>query len=82
MLVEANKIMGKVKHPSFEENYKRLEEIIARLDSGNLPLDESVALYKEGMLLAQYCEQQLDNAEIEVTRIQVDVDKINPSAES
>ena len=74
--------MGKSKLPSFEENYKRLEEVIARLDSGNLPLDESVALYEEGMRLAQYCEQQLDNAEIQVTQLLTDAEKTNPEAES
>lgn len=74
--------MGKAKLPSFEESYKRLEEVIARLDSGNLPLDESVALFEEGMRLAQYCEQQLDNAEIKVTQLLTDAEKTNPEAES
>lgn len=74
--------MGKAKLPSFEESYKRLEEVIARLDSGNLPLDESVALFEEGMRLAQYCEQQLDNAEIQVTQLLTDAEKTNPEAES
>lgn len=66
--------MAKVKSPSFEESYKRLEEVIARLDSGNLPLDESVTLYEEGIRLALYCEQQLDNAEIRVTQLLTDAD--------
>ena len=74
--------MGKAKLPSFEENYKRLEEVIARLDSGKLPLDESVALYEEGMRLAQYCEQQLDNAEIKVTQLLTDAEKSALKTES
>lgn len=67
--------MAKVKSPSFEESYKRLEEVIARLDSGNLPLDESVTLYEEGIRLALYCEKQLDNAEIKVTQLLTDADQ-------
>ena len=74
--------MAKVKSPSFEESYKRLEEVIARLDSGNLPLDESVALYEEGIRLAQYCEQQLDNAEIKVTQLLTDAERTALKTES
>jgi exodeoxyribonuclease VII small subunit len=74
--------MKKAKLATFEENYMRLEEVIARLDSGNLPLDESVALYEEGIRLAQYCEQQLDNAEIKVTQILTDAEPSVPVADS
>ncbi|MHB1355144.1 MAG: exodeoxyribonuclease VII small subunit [Anaerolineae bacterium] len=74
--------MAKAKPTSFEENYKRLEQVIARLDSGNLPLDESVALYEEGMRLARSCEQQLDNAEIKVTQLLTDAEKTDPGLES
>lgn len=74
--------MAKAKLTSYEDNYKRLEQVIARLDSGNLPLDESVALYEEGMRLAQLCEQQLDNAEIRVTQLIMDAEKTDPPTES
>ena len=74
--------MVKAKSPSFEESYKRLEEVISRLDSGNLPLAESLALYEEGIKLAQYCEQQLDHAEIQVTQLTMDSEKTAPEAES
>ena len=73
--------MVKAKLTSFEDSYKRLEQVIARLDSGNLPLDESVALYEEGMKLAQLCEQQLDNAEIKVTQLIMDAEKTDPPTE-
>jgi exodeoxyribonuclease VII small subunit len=77
-----SRMSKKGKSVSFEENYKRLEEVITRLDSGNLPLEESVALYEEGMRLAQDCEQQLDNAELRVTQLITEIDKPGQEVES
>ncbi|MFP3896804.1 MAG: exodeoxyribonuclease VII small subunit [Anaerolineales bacterium] len=54
---------------SFEDTYKRLEEIIQRLEEGTLSLDESVSLYEEGMQLAKHCDQKLDAAEIKITQV-------------
>ncbi len=54
---------------SFEDGYNRLEQVIRRLEAGELSLDESVALYEEGMRLAKHCERQLDNAELKVTQL-------------
>ena len=44
---------------SFEEGLKRLETIVEQLESGDLPLEQTVALYKEGMELSQNCAAQL-----------------------
>lgn len=54
----------------FEELYERLQAVTARLESGELSLDESLALYDEGMRLAVRCQQLLGEAEqqIEVLR--------------
>ena len=49
--------------PTFEALYSRLEEVSARLEAGNLPLEESVALYEEGMRLAQRCQALLGEVE-------------------
>jgi exodeoxyribonuclease VII small subunit len=73
--------MGKTKLPSFEANYQRLEEVIALLDSGNLPLAETVTLYEEGIKLAQVCEQLLDNAEIQVTQLLAGTESPLPNTE-
>jgi len=54
---------------SFEDTYARLEEIIERLESDELSLEESVSLYEEGMKLAEHCDRQLDDAELKVTRL-------------
>ena len=54
---------------SFEDSYDRLERVIQRLENGNLSLDESVALYEEGMRLAQHCGRKLDDAQLKVFRL-------------
>jgi exodeoxyribonuclease VII small subunit len=55
---------------SFEALYRRLEESVAKLEGGNLALEESLALYEEGMKLAKQCQQMLQDAELRVTRLQ------------
>ena len=44
---------------SFETLFGRLEELTARLEAGDLALEEAVSLYEEGMGLAQRCQQLL-----------------------
>jgi exodeoxyribonuclease VII small subunit len=55
---------------SFEAVYTRLEETVRRLEEGGLTLDESIALYEEGMDLARRCQALLDQAELRVTNLQ------------
>ncbi|MCL2397144.1 MAG: exodeoxyribonuclease VII small subunit [Defluviitaleaceae bacterium] len=50
----------------FEENIKRLDEIIAAIEASDAPLEVSLALYKEGMALAANCAQKLADVEQEV----------------
>jgi exodeoxyribonuclease VII small subunit len=51
---------------TFEERLQRLQEIVAGLESGALPLEESVNLYKEGLSLSRQCKEQLEKARNEV----------------
>jgi exodeoxyribonuclease VII small subunit len=53
---------------SFEEQLAELERVVDRLESGGLPLDESVKLFEDGMRLSNACKSQLSAAE---SRIQV-----------
>lgn len=55
---------------TFEALYSRLEEIVARLDQGDLTLEDSLALYEEGMKLARRCQEMLHNAELRISRLQ------------
>ena len=47
---------------SFEDALKRLETIVSRLESGQAPLEESIALYEEGAKLKAHCEARLKAA--------------------
>jgi len=58
-----------VEQETFEAIYTRLEETVQRLEEGGLPLDESIALFEEGMRLAQRCRTLLDGAELRVTAL-------------
>ncbi len=49
--------------PSFEAALKQLEEIVARLEKGELPLEESLKLYEEGIRLSRLCHAKLEEAE-------------------
>ncbi len=55
--------------PSFEEAYKQLAEIVRKMESGQLPLADSVAAYETGMKLKAYCEQLLKEAELKIETI-------------
>lgn len=54
---------------SFEALYVRLEEAVHALEQGGLPLDESIALFEQGMVLAKQCRELLDGAELKVTSL-------------
>jgi exodeoxyribonuclease VII small subunit len=58
-----------VEQQSFEAVYTQLEETVRQLEEGGLPLDESIALFEEGMRLAQRCRELLDSAELRVTTL-------------
>lgn len=61
--------MAPPERESFEDLYHRLEETVAKLEAGNLPLEESIALYEEGMALARRCQELLDGAELKISRL-------------
>jgi exodeoxyribonuclease VII small subunit len=52
-----------VAEQSFEQHMRRLEEIVRELESLDLPLEKSVALYREGRVAARACRELLDKAE-------------------
>jgi exodeoxyribonuclease VII small subunit len=49
--------------PSFENALKKLDEIVQRLEKGELPLEESLKLYEEGIRLSRLCHAKLDEAQ-------------------
>jgi exodeoxyribonuclease VII small subunit len=57
------------KEKSFEESLERLEEVVGKLEQGDLPLEEAMKLFQEGMSLSKSCSQRLSVAETEVKRL-------------
>jgi exodeoxyribonuclease VII small subunit len=64
--------MNAISELSFEAAYAELESIIAQLESGELPLEESVALYERGRQLTERCQAALDQAELRVSQLTSD----------
>lgn len=54
---------------SFESSLQRLEEIVKRMEQGNVPLAESLQLFEEGTALVSRCSALLDEAELKVVRL-------------
>jgi len=57
------------KSETFEVSVRRLEEIVKKLESGELPLDEAMSLYEEGTNLVKSGTKLLDEAELKVARL-------------
>ncbi|HOL17015.1 MAG TPA: exodeoxyribonuclease VII small subunit [Bacillota bacterium] len=57
---------NKEKEPTYEEAIKRLEEIVRRLEDENIPLEESLACFQEGIRLSRYCREKLAQIEFQV----------------
>jgi len=51
------------KAPTFEQNLDRLEGIVKKLEESELPLEEALKLFEEGMALSEGCRKQLEEAE-------------------
>ncbi len=61
--------MNDLSQLTFEAAYDELESIIARLEEGDLPLEESMSLFERGRQLSDYCQKLLDSAELRITQI-------------
>lgn len=54
---------------SFEAALKSLEDIVRQLEGGEVPLDDSIALYERGEALRQHCQARLDAAQARIQQI-------------
>ncbi len=54
---------------SFEESFTRLQEVVGKLSTGNLSLQEALGAFEEGMGLADTCARMLDEAELRVKQV-------------
>lgn len=70
----AGEIPADIQAMSFEQAMKALDDIVARLESGRVELEESIALYGRGALLKRHCEAKLKAAEEKIETIVVGAD--------
>lgn len=57
------------KRKTFEESLNALEEIVQRLERGDVPLEEALAAFQEGMALSKQCQDTLEKAEKTLTKM-------------
>ena len=57
------------KQLTFEQAMKRLEELVALLESGNCPLEETMKLFEEGAGLVSFCSQTLKDAQQKIVQL-------------
>ena len=66
---DAPQPQGDIQGLTFEQALAELEQIVARLESGQAPLDDSIKLYERGAALKAHCEARLDAARLRVEKI-------------
>ena len=54
---------------TFEQSLKELEKIVQELESGDLPLEEAVKKFEEGIQLSKFCSEKLDETERRITML-------------
>jgi len=62
----------KISEMSFEDALGELEGIVGRLERGDAPLEESIAIYQRGAKLKAHCEGKLKDAQMKVEKIVLD----------
>ena len=74
MAESAGELPAEIRAMSFEAAMGELEEIVQRLESGQVALEESIEIYSRGALLKQHCESRLRTATEKVEKIVADAD--------
>jgi len=63
------KLEADIKAMSFEEALKELEQIVGKLEAGQVDLSQSIHFYERGEVLRAHCEKQLKDAELRIEKI-------------
>jgi exodeoxyribonuclease VII small subunit len=63
---------SRAKPNEFEKAFQDLEKIVQRLESEEIPLDESLQLFEEGIRLSRFCNQKLEEVEKKIELILAD----------
>ena len=63
---------------SFEEAMKALEEIVEKLEEGDVPLEKAIAYYQDGMKMSKICSDKLTNVQEKMTIIMNEQGEVEP----
>ena len=69
MLREMTETPPDIAAMTFEDALKALEDVVRRLETGEVPLDDSISLYERGEALRKHCQARLDAASARIERI-------------
>ena len=65
-----NKLLDKkIDSLSYEEAFERLQQISQLLEDGNVSLDDSIKYYEQGVILKDFCEKKLKDAEMKIKTV-------------
>lgn len=67
-------MVARTKSNEFEKAFQQLEKIVQRLESEELPLDDSLQLFEEGIRLSRFCHQRLEEVEKKIETILADAE--------
>lgn len=68
----------KDKELSFEEAMQELEEIVEKLETGDVPLEKTIIYYQDGMKLSKLCNDKLNQVEDKMTKIMNEQGDLDP----
>ncbi|HEY8100519.1 MAG TPA: exodeoxyribonuclease VII small subunit [Burkholderiaceae bacterium] len=69
----SKKLTSSTQPASFEEAMAELQQLVTKMEAGELPLEASVAAYKRGSELVKYCAAQLDKVDSQVKVLEADI---------
>jgi len=78
LLVQKELIMA---NPTFEESLQELEQIVTRLEQGDVPLEEALDAFQKGMVLSKQCKDTLSKAEKSLTKMMTESNEEVPFEE-
>ena len=64
-----NLLDKKIDDLTYEDAFERLHKITELLENGNVSLDDSIKYYEQGILLKNFCEKKLKNAEMKIKNV-------------
>lgn len=70
--------MNNTEELTFEEAMNKLEEIVEKLEEGDVPLEKAITYYQEGMKLSKLCNDKLSNVQEKMTQIMNEHGELEP----